>query len=142
MNQTIELPESVKHTFRFFAYWLFIMAGWTLIIKFILPVSYAIYAGQPVTTYIMWDFWWVIHIALGYFLLNYQYWVRYFTLVVSLAEIIIIVVKFIDYYLHPITTFWKINWFINKVFVLALFISLLYYLMRRTTKQRLQVRGI
>ena len=55
---------------KFFAHFLFILAAWTLVIKYVFPAAYALGYGEPIGTYIFWDFWWVIHIWLGWALLT------------------------------------------------------------------------
>lgn len=68
---------------RFLADFLFLLAAWTLAIKYIFPVAYALSEGVPVLTYVMWDFWhtnWFINkcFVLGCFilLLGYLLWSR------------------------------------------------------------------
>ena len=39
---------------RFFADFLFLLAAWTLVIKYVFPVAYALNAGEPVLTHVMW----------------------------------------------------------------------------------------
>ncbi len=111
----------------FIAHFLFVLAAWTLTIKYFFPVAYALAAGAPVSAYIFWDFWWVIHLWLGWALL---YWPRYtfgLAITVSIAEIAIVVTKFVLFLSAPEWTIWRTNWFINKIFVLACFILLLTY---------------
>jgi hypothetical protein len=90
---------------RFFAHFLFLLAAWTLVIKYIFPVAYALNAGEPALTHVMWDFWWVAHIWLGWALIKRPR------------------------YTAPQWDIWRTNWFINKCFVLACFILLLGYLL-------------
>ncbi len=119
---------------RFFAHLLFILAAWTLIIKYIFPIGYAMHEGVPVDTYILWDFWWVVHIALGWSLLHWRSYTYYFAMIVSVVEIAIVVTKFALFLQAPQWTIWRTNWFINKVFVLACFAMLLAYLLARRTR--------
>lgn len=115
---------------KFFAHFLFILAAWTLVIKYFFPAAYAIGHGEAIGAYIFWDFWWVIHIWLGWALLKQPRYVYGLALIVSIVEIIIIVTKFALFLPAPEWTIWRTNWFINKCFVLACFIGLLGYLLR------------
>lgn len=114
---------------HFIAHFLFILAAWTLVIKYAFPLAYALAEGVPVGTYVYWDFWWVVHIWLGWSLLNWQRYTFEFAIGVSLAEIIIVVTKFAMFLSAPEWTVWRTNWFVNKVFVLACFVLLLGYLL-------------
>ena len=112
---------------RFFAHFLFLLAAWTLLIKYVFPIAWAINYGEPLLTHVMWDFWWVAHIWLGWAFLNWQRYTFALAIGVSLVEIIIVVSKFILFLSEPDWTIWTTNWFINKVFVLACFIMILGY---------------
>jgi hypothetical protein len=114
---------------RFFAHLLFILAAWTLTIKFFFPLAYASVEGSPIATYVMWDFWWVLHIWLGWALLNWRRYTYALALSISVVEIVIVVSKFAMFLSQPQWTIWRTNWFINKCFVLACFIGLLIYLL-------------
>ena len=74
-----------------FAHFLFILAAWTLVIKYLFPAGFALAQGEPIGAYIFWDFWWVIHIWLGWALLTQPRYLYGLALVVSVVEIIIIV---------------------------------------------------
>ena len=115
---------------KFFAHFLFILAAWTLVIKYFFPAAYALGHGEAIGTYIFWDFWWVIHIWLGWALLTQPRYLYGLALIVSIVEIIIIVTKFALFLPAPDWTIWRTNWFINKCFVLACFVGLLGYLLR------------
>lgn len=110
---------------RFLAHFLIIIAAWTLVIKFAFPMAFAIAEGVPITTYILWDFWWVAHLWLAWWLLDWRRYTVPLAIVVSVAEIAIIVVKFWLFLSAPEWTIWTTNWFINKLFVLACFLMLL-----------------
>jgi hypothetical protein len=118
----------------FLAHFLIVLAGWTLVIKFVFPVSYAAWQGLPIATHIYWDFWWVVHLWLAWALLRWPGYAYALALVVSLAEIGIIATKFALFLAAPDWTMWTTNWFINKVFVLLCFCLLLGWLLanRRT----------
>jgi len=110
---------------RFLADFLFVLAAWTLVIKYVFPVAYALNEGVPVLTYVMWDFWWMAHIWLGWALINRPRYTFALALLVSVAEIIIVVTKFALFLAEPQWDIWTTNWFINKSFVLACFVLLL-----------------
>jgi hypothetical protein len=118
----------------FFAHFLFILAAWTLSIKYLFPVAYALNEGVPIGTYILWDFWWVIHVWLGWSLLHWRRHTYYFAAIVCVVEIVIVVTKFVVFLSAPQWTIWRTNWFINKVFVLACFVMLLTYLVARRNR--------
>ena len=125
----------------FLAHFLFLLAAWTLTIKFFFPVAYALAAGMPVGTHVYWDFWWVVHLWLGWALLNWQRYTFGLTLVVSVAEIAIIVTKFALFLSAPEWTIWRTNWFINELFVLACFILLLTYFLANFQRLRRLMPG-
>ncbi len=110
---------------RFFAHFLFILAAWTLTIKWILPLGWALHEGVSPSAYIWWDFWWIIHIYLGVALLYDFRFLLSTLVVVSVLEIGIVVTKFALFLVEPEWTVWTMNWFVNKVFVLVLFVMLL-----------------
>ncbi len=120
----------------FLAHFLFILAAWTVTIKYLFPVGYALAAGAPIGTYVYWDFWWVVHLWLGWALLNWQRYTLGLAIAVAVAEIAIVVTKFAMFLSAPEWTIWRANWFINKMFVLACFILLLAYVL--TNFQRLR----
>jgi len=113
----------------FLAHFLFLLAAWTLVIKYIFPIGFALAEGVPLTTYVMWDFWWVVHIWLGWSLLHWRRYTFVLALIVSIAEIGIVVTKFALFLSAPQWNIWRTNWFINKLFVLACFVVLLAYLL-------------
>ena len=110
---------------RFLAHFLFILAAWTLTIKYAFPIAWAMNEGAPLLSYVWWDFWWVAHIWLGWALLARPGYLYPFALVVALVEIAIVVTKFVLFLGAPEWTIWTTNWFVNKVFVLAVFTIML-----------------
>jgi hypothetical protein len=120
-------PQSPMLTF--FAHFLFILAAWTLVIKYIFPAAYALAQGEPIGTYVSWDFWWVAHIWLGWALLNWPRYTFPLAIVISVVEIVIVATKFVVFLSAPEWTVWRTNWFINKCFVLGCFTLLLAYLL-------------
>ena len=111
----------------FLAHFLFVLAAWTLTIKFAFPVAYALAEGAPTGRYVYWDFWWVAHLWLGWSLLHWRRYTYGLALLVSVTEILIIVTKFGLFLAAPEWTIWTTNWFINKLFVLACFVLMLGY---------------
>lgn len=113
------------------AHFLFFMAAWTLVIKFLFPMAYSVAYDQVLAEHIFWDFWWVVHIALGWALLRPPMTsIAWFAVVTAAAEIVIVAGKFYFFLSEPEWTIWRTNWFINKVFVLALFLMLMVDLIR------------
>ncbi len=112
---------------KFFAHFLFLLAAWTLTIKFAFPAAYAVAEGAPILTYVMWDFWWVAHLWLAWALLNWRRYTYALAVGLSVVEIVIIATKFVMFLDEPEWTIWTTNWFINKIFVLACFVLMLGY---------------
>jgi hypothetical protein len=109
----------------FLAHFLIVLAAWTVTIKFLFPIAYALGEGAPIATYIYWDFWWVVHLWLAWALLRWQPYTYALAIGVSALEIAIIVTKFALFLADPEWTIWTTNWFINKLFVLACFCLML-----------------
>jgi hypothetical protein len=116
----------------FLAHSLILLAAWTVTIKFLFPIAYALGYGLPIGTHIYWDFWWVAHLWLAWALLHWRAYTYALAVGVSVVEIAIIVLKFALFLPAPEWTIWSTNWFINKIFVLACFgIMLPYFLAHR-----------
>lgn len=113
---------------RFIAHFLFVLAAWTVVIKYLFPIGYALAEGASPLAYIFVDFWPVVHVLVGWSLLHWNRWTLPLALAVSIAEIIIVGTKFVFFLSAPEWTIWRTNWFINKIFVLAAFVLLLGYL--------------
>ena len=113
---------------QFFAHFLFILAAWTIVIKYLFPMAYALAEGVPIGTYVFLDLWPVVHVWLGWSLLRWQRYTFEFAVGVSIAEIAIVSTKFVLFLAEPQWTIWRTNWFINKCFVLACFLMLIGYL--------------
>lgn len=118
-----------KSAMRFFAHFLFILAAWTIVIKYVFPVAYALQNELPIGTHVYLDAWPVVHIWLGWSLLNWQRYTFHFAVGISVAEIAIVVSKFVLFLASPEWTIWRTNWFINKLFVLGCFVMLLTWLL-------------
>jgi hypothetical protein len=114
---------------------LVVMATWTLVIKYLAPVLYVLSeraAGHaPEGVPVMWDFWWVAHLVLASLLWRRHPRARIAAIVIAVAEIAIVAVKFVAYLRQPDLSFWRLLWFTNKVYVLSFFIFLLIVLLRR-----------
>ena len=113
---------------RFLAHFLFILAAWTVVIKYLFPIGHALWRGEPALTNVYLDFWPVVHVWVGWALLNWQRYTYALALVVSVAEIVIVVSKFVLFLSDPDWTIWRTNWFINKIFGLGCFTLLLGYI--------------
>lgn len=129
-------PAAWGATPAFFAHFLCILAAWTVVIKYLFPIAYALAEGTPVGTYVFLDFWPLVHVALAWSLLHWTRWTFGFALVVSVVEIAIIGTKFVLFLGAPEWTIWRTNWFINKLFVLACFVGLLGWLLLRLRRSR------
>jgi hypothetical protein len=121
---------------RFIAHFLFILAAWTVVIKYLFPVGYALAEGSPPFTYVLLDFWPVVHVLVGWSLLHWNRWTLPLAVTVSVAEIVIVVTKFVLFLSAPEWTIWRTNWFINKIFVLAVFVLLLGYIVLNANRLR------
>jgi hypothetical protein len=114
---------------------LVVMVTWTLVIKYLAPILYFVSeraAGRaPAGVPILWDFWWVAHLALAWLLWRRHRRAWAFGVAVSAIEIVIVIVKFGAYALAPDLSFWRLLWFTNKVYVLVFFVVLLVVLLRR-----------
>jgi hypothetical protein len=113
------------HLVVFLAHFLVVLAAWTVTIKFLFPITYALFEGAPLGAYIYWDFWWVVHLWLAWALLTAPRYTRALAIGVSIVEIAIIVTKIGLFLSAPEWTIWTTNWFINKLFVLLCFAILL-----------------
>ena len=130
------MNDEPDHIIRFLAHFLFILAGWTLCIKFVFPICIAWEAGAPLLSFVYWDFWWLIHILLGYSLLNWSWYTYWLGMLTAILEIAIIITKFVIFASAPQWNIWGTNWFINKVFVLICFCLLFIVFVRHRAKLR------
>ena len=83
---------------RFFAHFLFILAAWTLVIKYVFPMTYAIFYGLPIGSHVYPDLWPVVHVWLGWSLLHWRRSTFVFAVGISVAEIVIVISKFVSLY--------------------------------------------
>ena len=109
----------------FLAHLLFILAAWTLFIKYLFPIGYALAHGEPWARYIYWDLWPLAHVWLGWALLVRPRYTRALAVGMSVIEILIIRTLFVRFLAYPEWSIWRTNWFVNKVFVLTCFVLVL-----------------
>lgn len=124
---------------------LVVMAVWTLVIKFLAPLLWAVAeraAGRAATAPVMWDFWWVAHLALALLLWRRHRLAWVFGVGVAAIEIAIVAAKFYVYLQAPDLSFWRLLWFTNKVYVLGFFLVFLPLLLRPGMRQALGVGTI
>ena len=115
----------------FLAHFLFVLAAWTVVIKYLFPVAWALVHGLAPATHVYLDFWPVVHVWLGWALLARPRYTRALALVVAVLEIGIVVTKFVLFLGEPEWTIWTTNWFVNKLFVLGGFCLMLGHLLAR-----------
>lgn len=115
----------------FLAHFLFVLAAWTVVIKYLFPVAYALAHGLAPATHVYLDFWPVAHVWLGWALLARPRYTYALALAVAVLEIVIVVTKFVLFLGEPQWTIWTTNWFVNKLFVLGCFVLMLGHLLVR-----------
>ena len=109
----------------FLAHLFLVLVAWTVFIKYLFPIGFALVSGEAWTTYIYWDLWPLAHLWLAWALLARPGYTRLLAIGMSVVEIVIIVTLFIGFLADPEWSIWRTNWFVNKVFVLAAFILVL-----------------
>ncbi len=116
-------PRASAGWIPFLAHFLIILSAWTLVIKYLFPISYAAVHGLPLTTHVFWDLWPVFHVWLAWIFLNGKHYTRLVAIGMSVIEIVIIVTLFYRFLSGPDPewSIWRTNWFINKIFVLTCF---------------------
>lgn len=118
---------------------LYVSAAWTVAIKYVLPLLWALGSGAPLTTFILyWDAWWVAHMAVGWGLVRARRGIWIWALLLALVEIAIILAKLILFLRDPTFDFWTTNWFVNKCWLLAYFSFSLYWLSRPDVRRFLR----
>jgi hypothetical protein len=134
-----EDPSRVEHQAVLMGRLLYLSAAWTVVIKYVLPIGWALWVGVPWMTFIRyWDAWWVAHLAVGRALTRVRRGVWVWALLLAVAEIAIIVPKLVLFLLHPHVDVWSANWFVNKCWLLAYFSFSLVWLGRWDVRERLQ----
>ena len=53
----------------FLAHALIVLAAWTVTIKYLFPIAFALAEGVPLATYVYWDLWPVAHVWMAWALL-------------------------------------------------------------------------
>ena len=130
-----DATDPIKRRSMMFGYGLYFFAAWTFAIKYALPVGWALSRGEGWTTYIFfWDAWWIFHLIAGTGLVVNRNGIRIWALLLSLAEIIIIITKFVLFLPEPNWDFWHANWFVNKAVMLVFFCVLLAWLVRKDVR--------
>ncbi|BFM06380.1 hypothetical protein GCM10025791_09470 [Halioxenophilus aromaticivorans] len=102
-----------------------------MFIKYLFPLIYSAAYGLPLASHIYWDLWPLAHLWLAWALIRQAPYQRRLAAAMSVVEIIIIVTFFARFLSDPEWTIWRTNWFINKVFVLAAFVALLYLVLAK-----------
>jgi uncharacterized membrane protein YhaH (DUF805 family) len=110
---------------RFLAHLFVVLVAWTLFIKYLFPVGFALASNEPLGTYIYWDLWPVAHLWLAWALLAKPWYTRPLAIGMSVVEILIITTLFFWFLADPEWSIWRTNWFVNKVFVLTAFVLVL-----------------
>lgn len=88
----------------FLAHLMFVLAAWSVFIKYVFPVA---------------------HVWLGWALLTQPWYTRWLAASMSVIEIAIILTLFTLFLAEPDWAIWRMNWFVNKVFVLSAFALIL-----------------
>ncbi|WP_077531108.1 hypothetical protein [Vreelandella utahensis] len=114
----------------FLAHMLFLLAAWTVFIKYLFPLAFALAEGIAWHTHIYWDLWPIAHVWLGWALLARPGYTRALAIGMAVVEIAIIVTLFWAFLADPEWSIWRTNWFVNKVFVLTCFVLVLYAALR------------
>ncbi len=109
----------------FLAHLFLILAAWTLFIKYLFPIAFALASGEEWATYIYWDLWPIAHIWLAWALLTRPRYTCVLAIGMSVVEILIITTLFTRFLADPEWSIWRTNWFVNKVFVWASFLLVL-----------------
>lgn len=109
----------------FLAHLLFVLAAWSVFIKYVFPITFALTAGEAWNTRVFWDLWPLAHVWLGWALLAQPGYTRWLAAAMSVVEIVIIATLFAGFLADPEWTIWRTNWFVNKVFVLTAFALIL-----------------
>jgi hypothetical protein len=135
VNGGLGRPSGGPAWITFSVFGLVVMATWSVVIKFLAPVLYVVAeraAGRAVEGVpIMWDFWWVAHLALAWLLWSRHPFSWVASAAVAAVEIVIVAVKLVGYARAPDMSFWHLLWFTNKIYVLAFFVTFLILLMTR-----------
>jgi len=110
---------------RFLAHLFVVLVAWTIFIKYLFPVGFALASNEPWATYIYWDLWPAAHLWLAWALLAKPRYTRLLAIGMSVVEIVIISTLFSWFLAEPEWSILGTNWFVNKVFVLVGFVLVL-----------------
>ncbi|MCP5150979.1 MAG: hypothetical protein H6983_25265 [Ectothiorhodospiraceae bacterium] len=114
----------------FLAHFLIVLAAWTVVIKYALPIGWALGHGTPLLEHVYWDLWPLVHVWVAWALLRRAPYVVALATVVAVAEVTIVAAKLTLFLLEPDWSMWRTNWFVNKLFVLSCFAMLLGWLVQ------------
>jgi len=109
----------------FLAHLFLVLVAWTVFIKYLFPIAFALASGEGWATYIYWDLWPLAHLWLAWALLARPNYTRVLALGMAVVEIVIIITLFTGFLANPDWSIWRTNWFVNKVFVLTAFFLVL-----------------
>ena len=128
--------EAPSPWIAFLAHLLFVLAAWSVFIKYVFPIAFALFGDLPWHTHVFWDLWPVAHVWLGWALLAQPVYTRWLAAGMSVVEIIIIATLFAGFLADPEWTIWRTNWFVNKVFVVTAFMLILGTVIARPERFR------
>lgn len=117
---------------------LYMFAIWTVTIKFIIPIAWSLIWSLSLTRFILWDAWWIAHLYVGYLLIEKPHKTWPWIFVLTLTEIGVIGFKFIGFYESPVFNVWRMNWYVNKWFMLIYFVFCLEWILRDKTRRSLK----
>lgn len=109
----------------FLAHLFVFLVAWTVFIKYLFPMGFALFNHEALTTHVYWDLWPIAHLWLAWALWTQPRFTRLLAIGMSGVEIVIIVTLFTSFLADPDWSIWRTNWFVNKVFVLAAFVLVL-----------------
>lgn len=101
------------------------LVAWSVFIKYIFPIAFALFSGEPWNAWVLWDLWPVAHAWLGWALLTQPWYTRWLAVAISTIDIVIIVTLPTGFLVEPDWTIWRTNWFVNECFVLVVFVLIL-----------------
>ena len=122
-----------------FGGFLYFFAFYTLVIKYFMPIGWALTEKVAIDSYIyFWDAWWIFHLFVGYGLIRKIRFIWTWAVLLSVAEIVIIAVKLTLYWLDPNPNFWFVQWMVNKSLMIVYFVILLIWLVHPSTREDLK----
>lgn len=137
-SKIMDQAPNIQSQARRFGLGLYFFAAFTLMIKYVFPVTWAFYKGAPLTAFIyFWDAWWIAHLYVGRGFLKRQKGVWRWALLLTVAEILIIAVKLLAFTRAPVLDFWRLSWFVNKSLMLVFFLWLFSWLLKKKVREAL-----